>query len=172
MNFIDIIIVVLLFTGFIFGFKDGLVRKIIGLLGFCLAIFLAIFFSSNLGRLIESVFGMEFYLSEIIGGFTIFCATVIIFAFIKRIIHPFDKVNNLINQLLGGLVGFIQILFFLSATLYLLNIFSVPGTKTKNGSLFYYGVYAILPKTVDYLKKYTPDSKKLIKEYIKDKDSG
>lgn len=171
MNFIDVIIVILLLVGFILGFKDGLVRKIIGLLGFGLAIFLAIIFSSNLGRVIESIFGIEFYLSEIIGGFTIFCATIIIFAVIKRIVHPFDKVNNLINQLLGGLVGFIQILFFISAVLYLLNIFNFPDTKNKNGSLFYYGVYAVLPKTINYLKKFTPDSKKLIKEYIKDKDS-
>ncbi len=171
MNFIDIIIVSLLLAGFILGFKDGFVRKIIGLLGFCLAIFLAIIYSSNLGKLIESVFGIEFYFSEIIGGFTIFFFTVIIFAVIKRIVHPFDKVNNLINQLLGGFVGFVQILFFISAALYLLNIFSIPDIKNKNGSLLYYGVYAVLPKTIDYLKNYTPDSKKLIKEYIKDKDS-
>lgn len=171
MNFIDIIIVILLAAGFILGFKDGLVRKIIGLLGFGLAIFLSIFYSSNLGRFIESVFGIEYYLSEIIGGLVIFCLTIVLFAVIKRIVHPFDKVNNLINQLLGGLVGFVQILFFISAALYLLNIFNIPDTRNKNGSMLYYGVYAVLPKTIDYLKKYTPDSKKLIKEYINDKDS-
>ncbi len=171
MNFIDIIIVVLLLAGFILGFKDGFVRKIIGLLGFGLAIFLAIFYSSNLGRLIESIFGIEFYLSEIIGGLAIFCFTIIIFAVIKRIVHPFDKVNNLINQLLGGLIGFVQVLFFVSAALYLLNIFNIPDTKNKNSSALYYGVYAVLPKTIEYLKKFTPDSKKLIKEYIKEKDS-
>ncbi|MGA9293505.1 MAG: CvpA family protein [Ignavibacteriaceae bacterium] len=171
MNFIDIIIVVFLLAGFILGFKDGFVRKLIGLLGFCLAIFLAIIYSSNLGKLIESIFGIEFYLSEIIGGFVIFCVTIVIFAVIKRIVHPFDKVNNLINQLLGGFIGFIQILFFISAAFYLLNIFSIPGTKNKNSSLLYYGVYAVLPKTIDYLKKFTPDSKKLIKKYINEKDS-
>ncbi|MEJ2616320.1 MAG: CvpA family protein [Ignavibacteriaceae bacterium] len=171
MNFIDIIIVVLLLVGFILGFKDGFVRKIIGLLGFGLAIFLAIFYAANLGKLIESIFGIEFYLSEIIGGFAIFCITIVIFSVIKRIIHPFDKVNNLINQLIGGFIGFIQILFFISAVLYLLNIFNIPDIKNKNSSLLYYDVYAILPKTIDYLKKFTPDSKKLIKEYIKEKDS-
>jgi membrane protein required for colicin V production len=171
LNFIDVIIILLLLAGFILGFKDGFVRKIIGFFGFCLAIFLAIFYSSNLGRLIESVFGIELYLSEIIGGFVIFVVTIVIFAAIKRIVHPFDKVNNLINQLLGGFVGFIQILFFVSAALYLLNIFNIPDIKNKKGSLLYYGVYSVLPKTIDYLKNYTPDSKKLIKEYIKDKDS-
>jgi len=171
LNLIDIIIVILLAAGFILGFKDGFVRKIIGLLGFCLAIILAIVFSAKMGKIIESIFGIEYYLSEIIGGFAIFVVTIVIFAVIKRIVHPFDKVNNLINQLLGGFIGFVQILFFISAALYLLNIFDIPDKKTKKDSLLYYGVYAVLPATIDYLKTYTPDSKKLIKEYIKDKDS-
>ena len=171
MNLTDIIIIILLAAGFILGFKDGFVRKIIGLIGFCLAIFFAIIFSAKTGRIIESILGIEFYLAEIIGGFSIFVLTIVIFAVIKRIVHPFDKVNNLINQLLGGFVGFVQILFFISAALYLLNIFNIPGNKTKKDSLLYYGVYSVLPKTIDYFKAYTPNSKKLIKEYIKDKDS-
>ena len=171
MNLIDIIIIILLAAGFILGFKDGFVRKIIGLIGFCLAIFLAIILSVKLGRIIESFLGIEFYLAEIIGGFSVFVLTIVIFAVIKRIVHPFDKVNNLINQLLGGFVGFVQILFFISAALYLLNIFNIPGSQAKKDSLLYYGVYGVLPATIDYFKSYTPDSKKLIKEYIKDKDS-
>jgi membrane protein required for colicin V production len=171
LNLIDIIIIILLAAGFILGFKDGFVRKIIGLLGFFLAIILGIVFSAKMGKIIESIFGIEYYLSEIIGGLAIFVVTIVIFAVIKRIVHPFDKVNNLINQLLGGFIGFVQILFFISAALYLLNIFDIPGQKTKKDSLLYYGVYAVLPATIDYLKTYTPDSKKLIKEYIKDKDS-
>jgi membrane protein required for colicin V production len=171
LNYLDIIIILLLLAGFILGYKDGLVRKIIGLIGFGLAIFLGIKYSSALGKLIESVFGIELYLSEIIGGLAIFFFTIFIFSLIKRIVHPFDKVNNLVNQLLGGFVGFIQILFFLSAALYLLNIFNIPSKKNKDNSLLYYGVFAVLPKTVEYLKSYSPDSKKLIKDYIKNKDS-
>jgi membrane protein required for colicin V production len=171
LNLIDIIIIIFLLAGFILGFKDGLVRKIIGLAGFCLAIFLAVKYSSDLGKIIESVFNIEFYFSEIIAGFVIFLLIVSIFAVIKRIVHPFDKVNNLINQLLGGFVGFVQILFFLSAALYLLNIFSLPNKEAKKNSFLYYGVFAVLPKTIDYLKEYAPNSKKIIKKYIQDKDS-
>ncbi len=171
MNLIDLILIIFLLVGFILGFKDGFVRKLIGLLGFFLAIFLAIIYSSNLGRIIESTFGIEYYLSEIIGGIVIFLCTVLIFSIIKRLVHPFDKVNNLINQLLGGVVGFVQILFFLSAALYILNIFNVPDKANKKSSILYYGVFGILPKTIDYIKNYAPDSKHLIKKYINGKDS-
>jgi hypothetical protein len=89
----------------------------------------------------------------------------------KRVVHPFDKINNLFNQIIGGVVGIIQILYFLSAILFLLNIFNVPSKKVTNGSIFYGPVYGIIPSTIDLIKNYTPETKKIIKEYINDKDS-
>ena len=60
MNFIDIIIVIAIAIGFLLGFKDGFVRKLVGIIGFITAVVVAIFFSSHLGRIIESFFGIEF----------------------------------------------------------------------------------------------------------------
>jgi len=42
MNYIDYILIAIILIGFILGYKDGLVRKVIGLLGLVVAIFLAI----------------------------------------------------------------------------------------------------------------------------------
>ncbi len=171
MNILDIIIFIIVIVGFILGYKDGFVRKIIGLIGFGLAIFLAIKFSDISGRYIEKLFGIEFYLSEIIGGVLIFLFVIFIASVMKRVVHPFDKINNLFNQIIGGVVGIIQILYFLSAILFLLNIFNVPSKKVTNGSIFYGPVYGIIPSTIDLIKNYTPETKKIIKEYINDKDS-
>ena len=63
MNFIDIIIIVAIAIGFLLGFKDGFVRKLVGIIGFITAVTIALLFSSFVGRLIESTFGIEFYLS-------------------------------------------------------------------------------------------------------------
>ncbi|HEY6436023.1 MAG TPA: CvpA family protein, partial [Ignavibacteriaceae bacterium] len=90
--------------GFILGFKDGFIRKLVGIAGFIVAIVAAVFFAGKLGLLIEAVFGIEYYLSEIIGGLVIFFSIITIFMFLKRVVHPFDKVNNLINQIVGGIV--------------------------------------------------------------------
>lgn len=171
MSLIDIILIAFLLIGFILGFKDGFVRKIIGLAGFALGIYLAIKFANPFGKSLEEVTGIEFYLAQILAGFLIFIVIILITAVIKRIVHPFDKVNNIINQLLGGIFGVIQMLFFLSAILFLLNIFEVPDEESKNSSILYKSVYSIIPHTINYLKNYTEDSKKIIKEYIKDKDS-
>ena len=171
MNFIDIIIILAIAVGFLLGFKDGFVRKLVGITGFIVAVIVAILFSSFVGRLIESTLGIEFYLAEIMAGLLLFVAIMIVTTILKRVIHPFDKVNNLINQLIGGFVGIVQLLFFMSAIFLLLNIFDFPDKKTQNSSVFYKYAYGFIPSSIDFLKDYTPSTEDVIKDYINQKDS-
>jgi membrane protein required for colicin V production len=171
LNFIDIIIVIAVAVGFLLGFKDGFVRKIVGIVGFITAVVIAILFSSFVGRIIESTFGIEFYLAEIMAGLFLFIAIMIVTTILKRVIHPFDKVNNLINQLIGGFIGIIQLLFFISAIFLLLNIFNFPDKKTQESSVLYNYAYGFIPSSIDFLKDYTPSTEDVIKDYINQKDS-
>ena len=171
MSILDIIISAIILIGFVLGYKDGFVRKLVGLIGFILAVFVAIKFASSFGKIIESITGIEIYLSQIIAGIIIFLLVIFIFSVLKRYIHPFDKVNNFVNQFVGGLVGAIQILFFVSAFLVILNIFSVPNKKAKDNSLLYFTTYNIIPSTIEYISKYKTKPKEIIKDYIKDIDT-
>ncbi len=171
MNALDIIIIALILIGFVLGYKDGFIRKLIGLIGFALAIFLAIRYSDFFGSLIEQFFGMDIYMAEIVGGVFVFTVTIIVSAILKRLIHPFDKVNNFTNQLIGGIVGGIQILYFTSALLLILHIFNVPNNQASKSSFLYSKVYNILPVTIDYLSNYAQQPKDIIKDYINRKDS-
>jgi len=170
LNILDIIIVLFIIIGFILGFKDGFVRKIIGVAGFMLAAYLAIKLASSFGRTIETVFKIEFYFAEIIGGMVIFLLVILITSIIKRVVHPFDKVNNTINQLIGGITGIFQMLFFLSALFLLLNVFNQPSEKLTSKSYFHGKVLNLIPSVINYVKNYTPETKKIIKDYINDKD--
>lgn len=170
MNILDIIIVVFIAIGFVLGFKDGFVRKIIGLAGFMLAAFLAIKLAAGFGRTIESVFKIEFYLAEIIGGMVIFLIIILLTSIVKRLVHPFDKVNNTLNQLVGGVAGMFQVLFFLSALFLLLNVFNQPSEKLTSKSYLHGKVLNLIPSVINYVKNYTPETKKIIKDYINDKD--
>lgn len=171
MNYIDIIVIAAVVIGFLLGFKDGFVRKLVGIIGFITAVVAAILFSTHLGRIIESFFGIEFYLAEIMAGLSLFIAIMIVTTVLKRVIHPFDKVNNFINQIIGGIVGVIQLLFFVSALLMLLNIFSFPDKKTQNNSMLYKYAHGFIPSTINLLKDYTPSTEDVIKDYINQKDS-
>lgn len=171
MILLDVLILAGIIIGFILGFKDGFIRKLIGIVGFILAIVTAVFLAGKLGLVIESLFRIEYYLAEIIGGLIIFFSIVTIFVFLKRVIHPFDKVNNLINQIAGGVVGSVQILYFLSAIFIIVNIFDLPDNDTRQQSLFYEHTHAVIPLTIQYLSYYTPQPRKLIEDYIHEKDS-
>ncbi len=171
MSILDIIIIAIVLIGFVLGYKDGFVRKLIGLIGFVLAVFVAIRFASSFGKIIESITEIEIYLSEIIAGIIIFLFVIFIFSVLKRYIHPFDKVNSFVNQLVGGLVGAIQILFFISAFMIILNIFNVPSKKSKDNSFLYYKAYGIIPSTIEYIRQYKAKPKEIIKDYIRDKDT-
>lgn len=171
MNYLDFIILAAVIIGFILGFKDGFVRKLIGIIGFIIAVLAATSFSSGLGKIIEYQFGIEYYLAEIMGGVFIFAAIIVIFTILKRVIHPFDKVNNFINQLVGGIVGITQLLIFLSALFLLLNIFGFPDKSTKKASVFYSTTYSLIPASINYIKEYTPTSEDIIKDYINKKDT-
>jgi len=168
---LDVLIIIGVIIGFILGFKDGFIRKLIGIIGFILAVVAAVFFASKLGLLIESVFRIEYYLAEIIGGLIIFFSIITIFMFLKRVVHPFDKVNGLLNQLVGGIVGSIQILYFLSAIFIIVNLFDLPDKNSRQQSIFYNKTLSVIPLTIQYLSYYTPEPRKLIEDYINEKDS-
>ncbi|MGB5895229.1 MAG: CvpA family protein [Ignavibacteriaceae bacterium] len=171
MNPIDLIIIITVLVGFILGFKDGFVRKLIGLVGFGLAIVLAALFKDDLGKMVEYAFDIEIYLAEIIAGITIFLGVILIFTLLKRVIHPFDKVNNLINQVVGGVVGILQLLYFLSAVFLLLNIFDIPGKSVRKSSSFYNITYKVIPVTIDILTNYISKPENIINDFIIDPDT-
>ncbi|HKI78693.1 MAG TPA: CvpA family protein [Ignavibacteriaceae bacterium] len=171
MSLLDIIIIVIFLIGFILGFKDGFVRKVVGFFGFVIAVLLTSFFYARVGAFLESMLGMDIYLANIVAGIMIFIITMAIFSFLKRVIHPFDKVNNFLNQILGGVIGAIQIIFFLGAVFFLLNVFSVPNKSTADSSLLYYKVYNLIPETIELLNTYTPKTKEILNDYINETDS-
>lgn len=172
MNFsLDIILVMSILVGFLLGYKDGFVRKLIGFVGFCVAVLLSIRFSDIGASIMTSIFGADSELAEIIGGIVIFLVVILITSVLKRIVHPFDRVSGLINQVLGGITGAVQIIFFLSALLYLLSIFNFPSKEKAENSMIYHRVYSVLPTAVELIKDYTPETKTIIKDYINDKDS-
>ena len=165
------IIIAVILVGFVLGYKDGFVRKLIGIIGFAFAVVSAAVLKDDLGKILENTFGIELYLAEIMGGILIFFVIILIFTLIKRLVHPFDKVNNLINQLIGGIVGGIQLLYFLSAVFIILNVFDIPSNNVKTSSALYEYTYKIIPITIDYINNYTPATKQIIRDYIQDKDT-
>jgi len=170
LNYIDYILIILIIIGFILGYKDGLVRKLIGLAGLIAAIILAVNYSTELGNYLAPAFNNELYLAKIIAGIVIFLTTILLVSIIKRLIHPVDKVNKFINQFLGGIAGALQVAFVLSVFLLLLNILNFPKEKDKEKSVLYSSIYEIVPSAIELVAgpEFKPEG--FIKDYIKSKE--
>lgn len=171
MTYLDYIILLIIVVGFLLGFKDGLVRKIIGLIGFIAGLVLAFEFSDELGLFLKPIFNDEIYFSNIISGFLIFVLAILVTSIIKRIIHPLDKVNKFINQLMGGFAGVLQIIIFISGFFLFLNIFNLPNKTSRNDSLLYQPIADILPNAIDFVIGENSETKNLFKEYIEGPDT-
>lgn len=166
MNYLDIIILIILLIGFALGFRDGLIRKVIGLLGLVLGFVFALQFYRPFGKFISPLVNDEFYLAEIVAGFLLFIGTIFLASLLKRIIHPLDKVNRFTNQLLGAISGTLQILFFISGFLLFLNIFNFPSKEDRSNSFLYAKVYSIIPVTIDLIIGSDSDAMNLVKDFI------
>ena len=166
MNYIDFVILFILFIGFALGFRDGLIRKVIGLIGLVFGFILALEFYQKLGILISPFINDEIYLAEIIAWLFIFIGVIFLSSILKRIIHPLDKVNKFTNQLLGGISGVLQILFFISGFLLFLNVFNIPNNEDKDASLLYSKSYNIIPYSIDLIIGEDSEAMNLVKEFI------
>ncbi len=152
--------------GFLLGFKDGLIRKIIGLIGLFVAIFVAYQYSGFLGKILLPIFNEDKSLSDIFAGILMFFIVVLLFSVIKRIVHPLDQVNKLLNQVLGGIAGVLQVLFFVSAVFLLLKVFNIPGKETKDSSMMYQKVYFIVPSTINFIFGDKSNTQDFIQQFI------
>jgi len=171
LNYVDYTIIALVLIGFILGFKDGLVRKVIGVIGLVVAIVVAFQYSVTVGSFLSPIFDNEENLAEIVAGILIFLFIIFIFSVIKRIIHPADKVNKFLNQILGGLAGALQMLFFISGFLLFLNVFKYPAESTREASFLYTSVYNVIPTTVDFIIGEHSTASDFIRDFIEEKDS-
>ena len=167
MTFIDVVIAIVLMIAVLLGLKDGFVRRMVGTLGIVLTIYLMIRFSNPLGEFIFLNFGIELYFASFLAAVFIFFSGFFITAVLKRVIHPFNKFNNLINQLLGGVVSFFQVLFILSILLLVLRIFNVPSKDTAKSSLFYNNVSGFVVYVYDSFGEFTPSTTDYIRSELK-----
>lgn len=167
----DIIIFAILLIGFLLGYKDGLVRKLIGLIGLIVAVYLAFTYSDDFGIYLNPIFNNEEYLANFFAGLIIFIVSIFVFSIIKRLVHPLDKVNRFFNQLFGGIAGAIQTLFFISGFLLFLNIFGIPDREDRDDSIIFNDVYNIVPTVIDFTLGSDSTAKDFIEDYIERKEN-
>lgn len=148
MNWIDITIILLAAASFYLGYKEGFVKKIFDILGFFLGIIFAIWFAGGMGSVYKSVLGVADGSAEIIGGVTIFIFFQVVTAIIVKTTKVHSKISHLVNKIIGGFAGAIQVVIFISAILVATSKLAFPSDETIKGSWLYSSVRSVMPAII------------------------
>ncbi len=166
MNYVDVIILTILVIGFALGYKDGIIRKLIGLAGIVLAVLLSYMYSDSLSVILAPYFNDDAGLARVVSALLIFFGVLGVVSVVKRIVHPADKVNKFVNQFLGGIFGTVQMAFFLSGFLLFFHIFNLPPQEIRENSRLYKPIYSIIPSTIDFVMGEN-NTEELFDEFLK-----
>lgn len=151
MNWIDIVVILVTGASFYLGYREGFIKKVFDIVGFFLGIFLAIKFAGAVGGVYKSLLGVADGSSGIIGGVTIFIFFQILTMVIVKATKIHDKVDHILNKIVGGIIGAVQVIIFLSAILFFTSKLSFPSEKTTKESFLYTGVVKVLPGIIDVI---------------------
>ncbi len=167
----DILIIVGILLFIVLGIRDGLFKKIFGILGFLGGLICATKFMVPFSNVIIDWIGFSEEVSIILAFFIIFIIIVII---INLFYRWFGKSGSgtlkLWSRIAGGILGFAQGLVAVSLVLVMFSFYAIPSEEDRSDSLLYHDIFKIAPKVFDYMTKWIPDSKKFFEE-IKEKMS-
>ncbi len=147
MNIIDgIILVPLLYFGFQ-GFRNGLLREVLGLGGVLLALFLGFRYMDDVADLLTGLIDLSPVWVSVIAFVILFGGII---AGVQVLILSLEKVLKMAllsmpNRIFGLLFGLLKSSLFLSAFFILLLGFGVPDKETRHDSLLYPYVMAVAP---------------------------
>ena len=141
------------------GYKTGVLRQVIALLGWFVAFVLALQLMDAAGRLLVKSLPVDETLAPLV-GFLVVLAVVRVGFFLLRqaaesILEAFRI--SFLNRLGGGLVGAFQGVLVASLLFLVLGYVGAPADKTRSASASYAPVAAALPKTWDALAKEVPE---------------
>ena len=177
MNWIDLLVLVVLGFGIIKGLYDGFIKQVIALA----SLVLAVFFAGQIARPFRDMLMSNVSIANSISPqvITIGCyilSFMLIIMVLRKLSILLNKTVNMIaptsclNFVLGGLLGAVSMLFFLSLTFNIITNVD-PNSKiikedTKNRSIFFYKVEKVvtfiapLIKQSHFIKEETPDLQK------------
>jgi uncharacterized membrane protein required for colicin V production len=170
---IDIVLVLFAIGGFWLGYTKGILRTLIMVLAYTLAVVVTLKISPLLMNFLTGTFNMGKVFALIFGTIAILVALIfLIHALAKKIDTSFSKGKlSGSNKIFGGIVMLVVGIFFYSMILWPINQFGMVGEQTKTTSISYKTLKTIPLKTrafVEGLKPVFNEYWQLMEETIKE----
>lgn len=165
---IDIIVLIGLILSITLGFKDGLTRKLYGVLGVFGGLILGMLALNYFGNFFANVLGA----STDIGRVAAFASTFVVFVLLINILYrnmggTKDKAISVMSRFTGGVIGAFQGAIAISLMLMLVNKIGFFTDQDKQDSMLYERFYHIAPTMLNYTMKWLPEAQKMIDDLTK-----
>lgn len=184
MNLIDVIVILIILSGAVVGYKSGFTKQIISFFGFIIVLILSYLLKNyisellyqyfpffDFGGVLKGVTVLNILIYEVISFFIVFSILMIAFKlilFISKIFETLLKFTIILgipSKLLGAVVGMVEyyIIAFFALYIFTLPIFAIDGmenSKFKDPIL----------KNTPVLSHYTKDGLQVYEEFNELKD--
>jgi membrane protein required for colicin V production len=159
MNIIDIVILIPIGLGFIFGLFKGLIKELMSLAAIIIGIYGAKFFAPALASVLIKLFNSHNSVIIPVAHLTVF---LLIVGILMLLAHVFDKIISSIslgglNRILGGVFGGLKYALLISFLINIVDIvdrqFHVIEKETKETSFIYGPMLAFGPVIWDEIQQ-------------------
>lgn len=164
---LDLLISVPIIIFSLIGFRDGLVKKLVAIIMMILGLVVAQTYRADVGRMIAEFLGIYNNTFVTLGFLVIFIGVVTLQALLYRILTANYKIGGVADRSLGGILGFVQGVIFISAILMVYSVEGVPSKQAKRDSRFYRLVVNIAPQILDATSGIVPEFKGRLDELTK-----
>ena len=181
MNIIDAVIILMLLSGAVIGFKKGFIKSVVSLVGTIIVLVLAFYLKNPLSVFLYtflpffsfSISAINILIYEAIAFLIIFSILSIILRVVIRIsglielLLKFTVILAIPSKILGAIFGFFEYYVFTYAVLFILAMFNINSEIITNSKL----ADMILTKT-PLISNIADDSYNVVKEFININDKS
>ena len=159
MTTVDAIILACLALGLAHGLFTGFIRQATDLLGIVVGIVLAIRLMNPLGEELRQLLGGSEVAMRIAALVLVIIAVQLVAYVLARVLERIVGFVRLsfVNRTAGGVFGVFKTGLLLSVALIVLARFDVPGEETRETSVLYQHVTAIVPTSWNLLTDHIPE---------------
>jgi membrane protein required for colicin V production len=158
MNGLDLFILAVLAGGLVIGFRSGLIKQALSLVGLVVAFLLALRLMEGVGEMAAHSLGISPDIAPLVGFALVFGGVQLtVFALVRLLEAVVGALKlSAVNRVLGGAVGGLKATIVLSVVFLLLGYLAVPSEATQRSSAFYEPVSVVLPATWETVRVYFP----------------
>ncbi len=151
MSIVDVLIIIAVGAGIVRGFTTGLLREVLGLAGFIIALVLGIELMAFVGDKVGSIVGVRGTAARVIGFVVVFSVVQAVILLVTRLSEAATGALKLtvINRIGGGVAGAVKTVLFVSIILVLLARMNFPSDDGKRESVLYGPMVLLVPTMWD-----------------------